>query len=62
MNLTKDNVTNLELKYIDQIETLANALKVIAFDPRINAWLANNDPKALTQVLQALGSVGEKQP
>lgn len=37
------------------------ALKVITLDPRISAWLNDNDPKALRQALLALAEVeGDK--
>jgi len=42
-------------KRIDEAhEPMLNALKVIAKTTAIQAWLASNDPKALTQVLEAI--------
>jgi hypothetical protein len=33
---------------------MANALKVVALDPKISAWLAEHDPKALEQIDNAI--------
>jgi len=34
------------------------ALKIVALNPKINAWLAKNDPHALMIVRHAIGVVG----
>ena len=38
---------------ISRLTVARNALRVIALDPRIRAWLKANDPKALDQVERA---------
>lgn len=38
----------------ERIRTKDNALMVIVLDPKIKAWLEENDPKALEQVQAAL--------
>lgn len=36
------------------IKAMSDALKVLTRDPKILAWLKENDPKALDQALEAL--------
>jgi len=38
------------------MKKVLNALKVLTWDPRIRAWLEENDPKALEQADTALKS------
>ena len=46
----------------DQIVLLTRALLVISRDPKISAWLAQHDPKALAQVQDALERAGYDPP
>ena len=43
-------------------QTMLNALKVIALDPKISAWLRENDPKALAQVARAIDTAADPGP
>lgn len=44
---------------INKDNAVARALGAIVLDPKISAWLAENDPKALEQARRALAEEGE---
>lgn len=43
---------------MEYVGKLARALAVMVLDPKISAWLAENDPKALEQAKRALDEEG----